>query len=66
MVIPENALKLPPEEKLPQRRGGFGTVYIGRYRGHMIAIKVMRLYANDDLKPLLSVSASLYMFYNRL
>ena len=66
MVIPENALKLPPEEKLPQRGGGFGTVYIGRYRGHMIAIKVMKLYANIDLNTYLSVSTSFYMFYNRL
>ena len=55
MVIPENALILPPEEERPRFEGGFGIVYKGTYRGRAIAIKSMKLYTTSNLDEYLSV-----------
>ena len=60
MVIPEIALILPPEEKRPRFRGGFGTVYKGGYRGREVAIKVMQLYVNTDRDLYLSVGIPIH------
>ena len=54
MIIPENALQLPPEV-FPQFEGGFGVVYKGGYRGGAVAIKSMKLYTSSNLKKCLSV-----------
>ena len=40
--------------------GGFADVYRGECRGRPVAIKVVRLYANNDNNPYLSVSVSFH------
>lgn len=36
--------------------GGFGDVWKGQFRNHMIAMKVLRVYVKSDIKELLKVS----------
>ena len=36
--------------------GGFANVWQGTYKGHRVAIKVIRVYLTDDLDVILSVS----------
>jgi hypothetical protein len=38
------------------KRGGFADVSQGTYKGHMVAIKVVRVYITSDLHIILSVS----------
>ena len=37
-------------------RGGFGDVWKREYRGQEVAVKVVRTYANSDLKKITRVS----------
>jgi hypothetical protein len=59
-VIPKS-MHIPDCSKgsVEVERGGFANVSQGTYRGHRVAIKVVRVCLMDDLDVILSVSLSL-------
>lgn len=47
----------------PQASGGFAEVWVGRHRGHKVAIKALRIYANDDMAKVKKVSSTCAHLY---
>jgi hypothetical protein len=56
-VIPKS-MHIPDcsKDSVEAERGGFSDVSQGTYRGHRVAIKVVRVYITSDLDVILNVS----------
>ena len=44
-------------------RGGYADVWKGKYRDRDVAIKVTRIYSNDELQKIIHVRCSIYAYY---